>query len=84
MKKHPFIPYANESDVVEFGNLMIENRVDRITLSVDIDLTRDMQGLQQARQLQRMLNDVVAVLESQTLPERLLPPDIDIVANPFD
>jgi hypothetical protein len=84
MKEHQFIPYANESDVVEIGNLMIENRVDRITLSGDIDLTLDMQGLQQARQLQRMLNDVVAVLESQTLPERLPPPVIDIVANPFD
>lgn len=84
MKKHQFIPYANESDVVEIGNLMIENRVDRITLSGDIDLTRDVQGLQQARQLQRVLNDVVAVLASQNLPERLPPPDIDIVANPFD
>lgn len=84
MKDHQFVPYANESDVVEIGNLMIENRVDRITLSGDIDLTLDVQGLQQARQLQRMLNDVVAVLESQTLPEHLPPPDIDTVANPFD
>jgi hypothetical protein len=84
MKNHPFIPYANESDVLEIGNLMIENRIDRITLSGDIDLTLDMQGLQQAKQLQRMLADVVAVLESQTLPDRLPPPAIDIVANPFD
>jgi DUF1009 family protein len=84
MKKHQFIPYANESDVVKIGNLMIENRIDRVTLSGDIDLTLDMQGLQQARQLQHMLNEVVTVLESQTLPEHLPPPVIKIVANPFD
>ncbi len=84
MKKHPFIPYANESDVVEIGNLMIENRVDRITISGDIDLTLDQTGLAQARQLQRLLADVVAALEAQTLPQQLPPPVIDVVKNPFD
>jgi hypothetical protein len=84
MKKHQFIPYANESDVVEIGNLMVENRVDRITLSGDIDLTLDQLGLAQARQLHRLLADVVAVLESQTLPQQLPPPVIEIVKNPFD
>jgi hypothetical protein len=84
MKKHPFIPYANESDVVEIGNLMIENRVDRITISGDIDLTLDQSGLAQARQLQHLLTDVVAALEAQTLPQRLPPPVIEVVKNPFD
>lgn len=84
MKKHQFIPYANESDVIEIGNLMLENRVDRITISGDIDLTRDQTGLAQARQLHRLLGEVVAALESQALPERLPPPVIAIVANPFD
>lgn len=82
--KNKFIPYANESDVVEIGNLMLENRVDRITISGDIDLTRDQLGLAQARQLHRMLSDVVAVLESQALPERLPPPVVTTVKNPFD
>jgi hypothetical protein len=84
VKKHSFIPYANESDVVEIGNLMIENRVDRITLSGDIDLTLDQAGLAQARQLQRLLADVVAALESRTLPQRLPAPVIETVKNPFD
>jgi hypothetical protein len=84
MKKHPFIPYANESDVIQIGHLMVENRVDRITLSGDIDLTLDQAGLAQARQLHRLLTDVVAALESQTLPDKLPPPVIEIVENPFD
>jgi hypothetical protein len=84
MKKHQFTPYANESDVVEIGNLMLENRVDRITISGDIDLTLDQLGLAQARQLHRLLADVIDVLESQALPERLPPPVIKSVANPFD
>ena len=84
MKQHQFIPYANESDVVEIGNLMLENRIDRITISGDIDLTLDQAGLAQARQLHRMLSDVIAALESQTLPERLPPPVIETVKNPFD
>jgi hypothetical protein len=84
MKKYPFIPYANESDVIEIGNLMIENRVDRITLSGDIDLTLDQVGLAQARQLHRLLTDVVTALESQTLPDKLPRPVIEIVKNPFD
>ena len=84
MKKYPFIPYANESDVVEIGNLMIENRIDRITLSGDIDLTLDQAGLAQARQLQCLLADVVTALESQTLPQHLPPPVVETVKNPFD
>ncbi|MFT5642952.1 MAG: hypothetical protein ACI83P_000486 [Janthinobacterium sp.] len=84
MKKHPFIPYANESDVVQIGNLMIENRVDRITLSGDIDLTLDQIGLAQAQQLLQLLTDVVAQQESQTLPASLPPPVIAVVPNPFD
>jgi hypothetical protein len=84
MTAHQFIPYANESDVVEIGNLMVENRVDRITISGDIDLTLDQLGLAQARQLHRLLADAIAALESQALPERLPPPVIGIVANPFD
>ena len=79
-----FVPYANESDVLEIGNLTIENRIDRISLSGDIDLTLDKPGLALAKQLQTLLADVVAQLEKQELPDQLPPPEVTSVANPFE
>jgi hypothetical protein len=83
-KKGDFVPYANEADVLQIGNLMLENRLDRITLSGDLDLTADKPGLVAARQLHQLLGDIVAKLEGQTLPDRLPPPDVQIVDNPFN
>ena len=82
-KKKSFIPYANEADVLEVGNLMLENRLDRITIAGDVDLTLDKAGLEHARRLHAALGEVVAALESRELPERLPPPDIKTVDNPF-
>jgi hypothetical protein len=66
-----FAPYENEADVVEVGNLMLENRLDRITISGDVDLTADRAGLE-------------ASLEKQDLPEHLPAPSVKTVSNPFD
>lgn len=79
-----FIPYANESDVLNIGRLAIENRLDRVTLSGDVDLTADQAGLAHARALRQLLADVVARLEAQDLPASLPPPAVKTVANPFD
>ncbi|KQQ32465.1 hypothetical protein ASF61_15670 [Duganella sp. Leaf126] len=79
-----FIPYANEVDVLTIGGLTIENRLDRITVSGDIDLTADRAGLDHARALQRLLADVVKRLEAHTdLPEQLPAPAVHKVDNPF-
>ena len=79
-----FVPYANESDVLNIGQLSIENRLDRVTLSGDVDLTADQAGLADARALHQLLGEVVARLEAQQLPARLPPPATQTVANPFD
>jgi hypothetical protein len=79
-----FVPYANESDVLDIGGLTIENRVDRISISGDIDLTLDKAGLALAQQLQKLLGDVVAQLEKRELPDQLPPPEVTSVANPFE
>lgn len=81
--KKPFKPFANEADVLEIGNLMLENRLDRITISGDVDLTADQAGLALARRLHAQLAAVVEALEARELPERLPPPDVQIVDNPF-
>ena len=83
-RKKNFTPYANEADVVEIGNLMLENRVDRVTLSGDVDLTADKQGLQDARRLHEIVGAVVAALEARELPDRLPPPAVETVDNPFN
>ncbi len=79
-----FLPYENESDVLRIGGLQIENRLDRITVSGDVDLTADQSGLADARALHRLLGDVVAALEARPLPKKLPPPATETVANPFD
>ncbi|MBA5604298.1 hypothetical protein H3H36_02850 [Duganella sp. FT3S] len=81
MKK--FVPYANEADVLHIGHLCIENRLDRITISGDVDLMADQAGLRDARALLQVLTDVVARLAAQDLPATLPPPDVKTVANPF-
>jgi hypothetical protein len=82
-KKGGFVPYANEADVLQVGNLTLENRLDRVTISGDIDLTADKQGLAAARLLHDLLGEVVARLEGQALPDQLPAPDVKTVDNPF-
>jgi hypothetical protein len=78
-----FVPYANEADVIEVGRLMLENRLDRITISGDVDLTADKRGLEAARRLHTLLGQVVASLEARDLPDQLPPPRVETVDNPF-
>jgi hypothetical protein len=83
-KQTSFVPFANEADVLQVGNLAIENRLDRVTLDGDVDLTLDKAGLAKARLLHALLGDVVAKLEAADLPDALPAPDVKTVANPFD
>jgi len=78
-----FVPYDNEADVLRIGGLQIENRLDRITVSGDLDLTADQAGLADARALHQLLGEIVAALEARPLPDSLPPPGSETVANPF-
>jgi len=82
-KNDSFTPFANEADVAGIGNLTLENRVDRITISGDVDLTADKPGLEQARRLHALLGQIVAALEARELPDELPPPEVQTIANPF-
>ena len=83
MQTKPFSPFSNERDELEIGRLVIENRIDRVSLHGDIDLTMDREGLAHARLLQKILSDVIAQLESKDLPEHLPAPAKVTVRNPF-
>ncbi|MGH8853989.1 MAG: hypothetical protein ACREWI_06890 [Telluria sp.] len=82
-RNNSFSPYANEAEVLEVGNLMLENRLDRITISGELDLTADKLGLRDARRLHAALGAIVAALEARALPDQLPPPVIERVDNPF-
>jgi hypothetical protein len=78
-------PFQNESEVVTFDSLTIENRTDRVTIYGNIDVTRDKAGLASARQLRQILDDVVRTLEAESnLPDQVAPPKATkSVKNPF-
>lgn len=79
-----FKPYANEADVQRIGDLEIENRVDRVTLTGDLVLTMDKPGLALAKELQVLLNEVVKTLEAnKQLPETVELKPAKVVKNPF-
>lgn len=82
-KAAAFTPFANEADVLGVGDLLLENRVDRITISGDVDLTADVPGLALARKLHAALGEIVAALETRELPEQLPPPEVKTIDNPF-
>ncbi|WP_211462672.1 hypothetical protein [Collimonas silvisoli] len=78
-----FIPFADESATLSIGKLTVENRLDRVSLYGDLDLTLDQRGLEQAKALQSLANRVVEQLESRTLPEVLAVAPVVKVSNPF-
>ena len=79
-----FKPYANEADVLRIGELEIENRVDRVTLTGDVVLTRDQAGLALARDLQVIVDGVVRALEAdKELPGVVKIKEASTVKNPF-
>jgi hypothetical protein len=84
MRQLNFHPYANEAEVLQLQGLMIENRLDRVTLSGDIDLTCDQAGLAAARQLHALLGAVLATLEATpALPAQVTTAPPGRVDNPF-
>ena len=79
-----FKPYANEADVLRIGEMEIENRVDRVSLTGNVVLTKDKAGLALARELLSLVNGVVKALEAdKQLPEVVELKAARTVVNPF-
>lgn len=84
MKKSSFKPFANETEALAVGSLSVENRLDRVTVQGDVELTRDKAGLALARQLKAVLDATVAALEAdQALPDVVEVATPRSVKNPF-
>ena len=83
--KKTISPFANESESLGIGDLTIENRTDRISIYGTISLTRDKAGLEHARMLKAVLDEVVQALETEkNLPDKIAPSEApDEVENPF-
>lgn len=78
-----FVPFADESASLAIGKLNVENRLDRVSLFGDLDLTLDQPGLEHAKALQSLINSVVEALEAQTLPDKVATAPVVKVSNPF-
>lgn len=78
-------PYRNDADALEIGELKIENGTDTVAVYGSVNLTRDRQGLAQAKALKAVLDKVVTALEAEKdLPDHIAPPKApDQVSNPF-
>ena len=79
-----FEPYANEADVQRIGDLEIENRLDRVSLTGDLVFTKDKAGLTLAKELQTLIGRIVNALGADTqLPETVELKVTETVMNPF-
>lgn len=78
-----FNPYADESQVIQLDDFQIQNRLDKVTLSGEIDLTKDQSGLENALILLSLLQNVVATLQSTKLPDHQSVAPVRSVRNPF-
>ena len=55
-------PFANDSQSMQIGELVIENQQDKVIIYGDIDIYRNEQGLIQAKQLLELSQRLVAEL----------------------
>ena len=84
MKKCDFNPFKNEADCITIGeDLNIENRVDRVSIFGNIDLTLDKEGLKAAKELKAIIDLTVAALEKENLPDHIAIVERETVKNPF-
>lgn len=79
-------PFQNESEVITINNsLTIENRLDRVQIYGEIDITKDKKGLEYAFALKRQIDSIVEYLKKQALPENIgVENVVKVVDNPFE
>lgn len=64
-------PFANDSESMQVGELVIENQQDKVILYGDIDIYRSEKGLEQAQQLHELFGKIVQVLTAESAKNEL-------------
>lgn len=81
-------PFANNSESMQIGELVIENQQDKVIVYGDIDIYRTAKGLEQAQQLHELFGKIVQALSTastETLgPETLANSTVDEGKNQAD
>ncbi|RYY78024.1 MAG: hypothetical protein EOO69_12410 [Moraxellaceae bacterium] len=78
-----FHAFKDNSASLDIGSLTLENNAERVSIYGSLNIGCDQQGLQHARQLQAILNDMVNYLAQQDLPEHIETFTPKAVKNPF-
>lgn len=78
-----FEPYANEADVLRIGDLEIENRMDRVSLTGDVVFTKDKAGLTLAKELQSLIGHRPCAGCAKAAPRDSRAQGSETVKNPF-
>jgi hypothetical protein len=83
MKK--FQPFSDDSASLSIGEFTVENGTDKVSLYGSLDLTRDKNGLKQAKALKVAVDSIVKALEQdKELPDESGPIESPPqVKNPF-
>lgn len=76
-------PFQNEEDSIVISDLTVENRFDRIELYGSLAITKDKAGLAIAQELKTLIDDTVAALQAEHLPDRVPIAPTDTIDNPF-
>ncbi|WP_038346267.1 hypothetical protein [Acinetobacter sp. A47] len=78
-----FKPFEHGDESSAIYDLTLENQVDCVSLYGNLQITKDQAGLKTAKALQSFVNEVVAALEKQPLPEQIERQQEQEVENPF-
>ena len=76
-------PFQNETETFQIYQLTVENRLDRVQLYGSIEITRDKKGLESARKLKSLLDNIVQTLSAEELPDEVVVAQKNTIANPF-
>ncbi|MEN4982461.1 hypothetical protein [Acinetobacter modestus] len=78
-----FKPFEHGEESSAIYDLTLENQADCVSLYGNLQITKDQAGLKAAKALQRFINEVVMVLEAQSLPEQIERKPEQEIENPF-